>query len=413
MSHQQTDMKNWTAAILVVAANFIQSISLGINAVVFPTTLESYGAATWVIGVVLAIEFTSVFLINFGLTRMLKFASSYIWILISALIRFPAIALLAYTTEIPWWLILVFTHGIGNILVGTLLQTWINGIAFRRSRGFAMALFGTSISLGLAAGPVVLAWSSFFDPMVAPAIQQVDVLLQSWFGIVANEAISDETRHALYLSALISTIAVVPVLFGRFFAPTYSITVEGSVRELIGKAPAIMLAVGLCGVSILGLQSFITLYGMRNGLDLTTASLLLSSFMLGSILLEIPFAWLSDFFDRRYVMMGLVLVSLVATVFLPIAIYHPWQARILLFVWGGVIGGLYSICLAMLSERFTGADLVRANAAFSIMDAAGGMVGILGIGIAMELFDVDGLPYIIMFASLVYMSYAVTRYRVR
>ena len=57
--------------------------------------------------------------------------------------------------------------------------------------------------------------------------------------------------------------------------------------------------------------------------------------------------------------------------------------------------------------------LVRANAAFSIMDAAGGMVGILGIGIAMELFDVDGLPYIIMFASLVYMSYAVTRYRVR
>ena len=413
MSHPQTDMRNWTAAILVVAANFIQSISLGINAVVFPTSLESYGAATWVIGAVLAIEFTSVFLINFGLTRMLKVANSYIWILISALIRFPAIALLAYTTEIPWWLILVFTHGIGNILVGTLLQTWINGIQFKRSRGFAMALFGTSISLGLAAGPVVLAWSSFFDPMVASAVQQVDLWLQTYFGIVANEAIATDTRHALFLSALISTIAVVPVLFGRFFAPSYSMTVEGSVRVLIGKAPAIMFAVGLCGVSILGLQSFITLYGMRNGLDLTTASLLLSSFMLGSILLEIPFAWLSDFFDRRYVMMGLVLVSLVATVFLPIAIYHPWQARILLFVWGGVIGGLYSICLAMLSERFTGDDLVRANAAFSIMDAAGGMVGILGIGIAMELFDVDGLPYIIMFASLVYLSYAVTRYRVR
>lgn len=413
MSQQQTDAKNWTAALLVVAANFIQSISLGINAVVFPTSLESYGAATWVIGAVLAIEFTSVFLISFGLVRMLKVANSYVWILVSALIRFPAIALLAYTTQIEWWLILVFTHGIGNILVGTLLQTWINGISFKRSRGFAMALFGTSISLGLAAGPVVLAYSGMFEPMVLPAIETLDRWLLEYFGIVASDAIPQQTRVYLYLSALLSTLAVVPVLAGRFFAPTYSITVSGGIRMIIARAPAIMLAVGLCGVSILGLQSFITLYGMRNGMDLTTASLLLSSFMLGSILLEIPLAWLSDYFDRRYVMMALVVVSLVATVFLPIAIYKPWQAQVLLFAWGGVIGGLYSICLAMLSERFTGEDLVRANAAFSVMDAAGGMVGILGIGIAMQAFDVDGLPYVIMFASLLYLSFAVTRYRVR
>ncbi len=409
----QSHLRNWTAAALVVAANFIQSISLGINAVVFPTSLESYGAATWIIGAVLAIEFTSVFLINFGLVRMLSWASSYAWILVSALIRFPALALLAYTTDIGWWLVLVFMHGIGNILVGTLLQTWLNGIPFERSRGFAMALFGTSISLGLAAGPIVLQWAETLAPFIDPAITAIDAWLAAQFSIVANVAIPAESRLHFYLSALISTLAVVPVLLGRFFAPSYSVTAQGGVRDVIARAPAIMFAVGLCGISILGLQSFITLYGMRNGLDLTSASLLLSSFMLGSILLEIPFAWISDFFDRRYVMMGLVMVSLVAAVYLPIAIYETWQARVLLFVWGGVIGGLYSICLAMLAERFVDEDLLKANAAFSIMDAAGGMVGILGIGFAMEAFDVDGLPYLIMFASLLYLTFAMTRYRVR
>jgi MFS family permease len=217
----------------------------------------------------------------------------------------------------------------------------------------------------------------------------------------------------LFASAILSTIAVLPIMLGRLFAPRFERTESASLVRAVRLAPAIMFAVAVCGVSILGLQSFITVYGMSNGLGLSEASLLLTAFMLGSILLEMPVAWLSDFFDRRYVMIALVLLSLIAAVYLPIAIYDPWSARVLLFLWGGVIGGLYSICLAVTAERFTGPDLVAANAAFSIMDASGGMVGILAIGLAMQLLGVDGLPYVIMFASVAYFSFALTRYQVR
>lgn len=408
-----SELRNWSAAMLVVAANFTQSISVGINAVVFPTTLESYGASTAVIGLVLAVEFLSVFVINFGLSRMLKFGGSYAWMLLSTLIRLPAIALLAYVTEIPWWIGLIFLHGIGNILLGILLQTWINGLPFARARGFTMALFGTSISLGLACGPVIMQYTEALHWLLDPAIAAGDRWLAEYAGLQIAAGIAPDTRAFLYLSALLSTLSVVPVVLGRLFAPTYNIERHGSVREAIARAPAIMFAVGLCGVTILGLQSFITLYGMKNGLDLTTASLLLSSFMLGSIVLEIPLAWISDHFDRRYVMIALTMVSLVAATFLPIAIYEPWQARILLFVWGGVAGGLYSVCLALLGERFHGEELVTANAAFGVMDAVGGMIGIFGIGLAMHVFELDGLPYVIMFASLAYFTFALTRYPVR
>lgn len=410
---RHSDARNWTAALLVVAANFIQSISVGINAVVFPTSLEAYGASTSVIGAVLAIEFLSVFVINFGIGKMMRFGGSYTWILLSSVIRLPAIILLAYVTSIPWWIVLVFIHGLGNILLGTLLQTWINGIPFQRSRGLAMAMFGTSISLGLACGPLVIQFADEFMWLIGPATAGIDAWLNESFGFVMDERVQPSTRVYLYLSALLSTASVLPVIVGRLFAPSYSSSEHGSLLAIIGRAPAVMFAVGLCGVTILGLQSFITLYGMKNGMDLTAAALLLSSFMLGSIVLEIPFAWLSDFFDRRYVMIALTLVSLVAAVFLPIAIYETWQARILLFIWGGVIGGLYSICLAMLSERFVDRDLLTANAAFSVMDASGGIIGIVGIGLAMEAFELDGLPYMIMFATLVYFSFALTRYPVK
>jgi MFS family permease len=409
----QSDSRNLFAAFLVTAASLIQAISIGINAVVLPTTLKSYGASTSVIGAVLAIEFVSVFAISFGLTRMLRVMNLYTWLLLSTLIRLPSIALIAYFTDVPTWLLLVFLHGVGSIMFGTLLQTWLNSIPFARSRGLAMAALGTSVSLGLALGPIVLYSLDGVSWMIEPSIGRADELLATWTGLQVADGIAEGTRVALFASALLSTLAALPLLLGRFVAPRFERTEQGSLLRAIRRAPAAMYATAVCGVSIFGIQSFITVYGISNGLTLVDASLLLSAFMLGAIFLEMPFGWISDIFDRRYVMIILVLLSLIAAVYLPIAIYDPWTARILLFCWGGVIGGLYSICLALIAERFAGPDLVAANGALSVMDAAGGMFGILAIGVAMDLFDMDGLPYVIMFAGVLYFSFALTRYRVR
>lgn len=180
----------------------------------------------------------------------------------------------------------------------------------------------------------------------------------------------------------------------------------------IMRAKGPMFAVAMGGVSIFGVTAFITLYGIRNDLSLADATLLLTCFMLGSLFLEAPLTWLSDFFDRRYVIVGSSFLSMICAVYLPIAIYVNYQAWILLFIWGGVIGAIYSTALALIGDRFEGEELVAANAGYSIMDAAGGTVGILLIGFLMDAFGADGLPYVIMFASILYFSFALTRYKV-
>jgi MFS family permease len=197
------------------------------------------------------------------------------------------------------------------------------------------------------------------------------------------------------------------------FAPRFERPGQGRLLPTLRQAPAAMFALALTGATILGLQGFITLYGMNNGLAFEQAALLLSAFMLGAIALEMPVAWVSDHFDRRYVMMALVLLSLVAAVGLPMAIYDLWLARGLLFVWGGVMGGLYSICLTVIAERFEGDAQVAANGMASIMEALGGIFGILAIGVAMQAFQVDGLPYVLMFACVLYFTFALTRYPIR
>jgi len=397
---------------LIIAGNFLQSISVGINAIIFTTALASYGASTSLIGLILAIEYLSVFATSFGLPRILKVISLSVGLELSLLFRIPAILALCYVTKPEWWAFWVFLHSVGNFLFGILLQTWINGLAFERNKGFVMGLFGTSISLGLALGPPLIYLSGVNPELMAPIVQFMESFMRLHLNLEFPVEVSLMTKTGLLLSAIISACAAIPTLICRFSAPRPKISIA-TVPQIIRSSPAAFFAVMLCGFTILGLQSFITLYGMKDGLDITAASYLMTAFMLGSITLEVPIASLSDRFDRRYVLIILVLLSLVSAIYLPIAVYWTWPARILLFVWGGMMGAIISICLALISERFEGEKLVPANGAFSIMDNFGGLVGVLTMGLAMDYFGEDGFPYALMLASVAYFSFALTRYRVQ
>ena len=221
-----------------------------------------------------------------------------------------------------------------------------------------------------------------------------------------------ELQVQFIASSLISLGAFVPLLLSFGLVPRLQLDKGTKVVSTIARSPTVMIAVAMAGVSYFGVSAFITLYGFRNGLTIANASLLLTAFMLGSLILEAPLTLLSDFFDRRYILMGSVLLCILCAVFLPISIYVPYQAWILLFCWGGVIGSVYSISLTLIGEQFEGPDLVAANAGWSLMDGAGGAIGVLLIGFSMDVFDSDGLPYIIMLAGIAFFTFALTRYRV-
>ncbi len=62
-----------------------------------------------------------------------------------------------------------------------------------------------------------------------------------------------------------------------------------------------------------------------------------------------------------------------------------------LFVWGGVIGGLYTVGLAALAEKFHGPKLGDANAAYIMMYALGMMAGPPALGLGLDLASPHGL----------------------
>lgn len=75
----------------------------------------------------------------------------------------------------------------------------------------------------------------------------------------------------------------------------------------------------------------------------------------------------------------------------PLLIETP-QIWPLIFVWGAVSYGIYTMSIIELGERFTGSTLVAGNAAFSLMWGVGGIAVPPLAGSAMDILGAGGLP---------------------
>ncbi len=111
----------------------------------------------------------------------------------------------------------------------------------------------------------------------------------------------------------------------------------------------------------------------------------------GNILFQIPIGMWADRADRRLVLLVCALTGLVGILAIPFVTHSLVLFAPTLFIFGGVVVGLYTVGLTLLGERFKGADLASANAAFVMMYSIGALVGPPLSGAAMDLWDPHGL----------------------
>ena len=87
--------------------------------------------------------------------------------------------------------------------------------------------------------------------------------------------------------------------------------------------------------------------------------------------------------------------NLAVCALLPLAIRSIWLLWPLLFIWGGAAFGVYTVALAGLGDRYSGAMLLTGSAAFGLMWGVGGIIGPASAGGAMQLWGPAGLPIIL------------------
>jgi hypothetical protein len=84
---------------------------------------------------------------------------------------------------------------------------------------------------------------------------------------------------------------------------------------------------------------------------------------------------------------------------------------LLMFAWGGLSGALYTVGLAHLGARFTGAALVSANAAFVFLYNVGLTAGPPIVGAGMDLAPPHGFALVLSGFGAAYAILILVRLR--
>jgi MFS family permease len=290
-----------------------------------------------------------------------------------------SLALLPLFPNVWAWFPIRFALGLSAELAFTAGDIWINQLADEKRRGRLIGMASMFQHGGFGVGPVLLV------------------------------VMGTETWTALYVGIAIVLGGLVPLMLARGTA----VVLEGDHRARIFHffriAPALMTAALMFGLIDSATLSLMPVYGLRMGLDEQMAEFVLSIFVVGAILAQIPIGFLADRVEARRLMAGSTVIAVLSIAALPFLVTDPVLIFPILLAMGATLGSFYTVALTAMGRRFKSAQLVGATTSFMFLWAFGSVIGPGISGAAMEVLGPNGMPIVGVAFGLVFLAVLLRR----
>lgn len=349
--------------------------------------LEQHGAGAFTIGLNSAAGGFGIFLIAPFIGRLVARLGTVGCMRLG--LGVAAICMLLFPLWIdPWpWFVIRLVLGCGGALLFVLSEAAVNALTPDAIRGRVLGVYATLFSVGYASGPLILglAGSEGWLPFIlASTLFVLGLIPAGRLGRASDRLANPEGGNG---HRLLDTWRVAPIAMAAVFA-----------YAVLEAAQFALLPV----------------YALGRGMGEGAAAGLLSAWISGNILLQYPLGWLGDRWPRLRVMLLCAATAAAGSLLIPPAITAaPLLLWPLLVLLGGVMGGLYTLALTLVGERFQGADLTQANTAFVMTFQLGAIAGPPYAGAFMHSAAVTGLPWALALPALVLAGTLLARGRTR
>lgn len=352
----------WGTYFAVLTAVLSVGLALGVSMPLVSLRLESWGYGSFAIGVMAAMPAIGVLLgaslssrlaARFGTPGLMRLC---LWA--GAL----SIGLLVLLPSYPLWLVLRLLIGMILTIVFILGESWINQLVIEQWRGRLVALYGSSYALSQLAGPLLLGVMGSEDD------------LGFWIG-----------AGLLLLAPL--------VLLGRDGAPSAE-ACSVTLLDLIGfcrRLPVIAWAIALFAAFEAMILTLLPVYCLQQGFSTEIALFMVSTVVVGDALLQLPIGALADRMSRRTLFSGCALMLLLSSLAIPLML-QTWAIWPLWVLFGASAGGLFTLSLVLIGERYRDDALVRANAHVAQLWGIGCLIGPLVAGAGSQWVSGHALP---------------------
>lgn len=365
----------------IFGATFCELVGVFMLTPLLLLRLKEGGVSTAVAGLFAATAWVGIFLmtpLTSALTQRLGRRPT-LWV--SAVVPVLAAAGYLLTDSLPLWFGLHLVAGMAGGLRWVLAEAVVAEFSPPLQRGRYVGLFETMVGTTFVIGPAVLALVGPSNPVAL------------WLVL------------AFLLLGLLGSLAI-PRLPAAADERAAAVGIQGVWHAL--RAHPLIMTVGFVGGFFeSGLTSILPLYGLALGMGATAAALLVSASGLGSALMMLPAGTLADRLAQRpgqggahgarlSILHGCALLTLLATLLIPLVAGAPWLAAAVAFVWGGAGGSLYTLAMIDIGSREDGITLVNSTAVLVLSYTLGGVLA-PALGAAMlQWAPVFGFPALLL-----------------
>ncbi|MGX6444744.1 MFS transporter [Neobacillus sp. K501] len=357
----------WILVGIVAISGFSQGMLLPLIAVIFENSgvssfLNGLNATALYIGILLVSPFMEMPLRKYGYKPVIVFGGALV---VAALALFPL------WKSFWFWFCLRLLIGIGDHSLHFATQTWITSSSPKEKRGRNISLYGLFFGIGFAAGPLMTPLVNVYEAL--PFIISSILCLVGWLFVFTLK--NDFPEQEVGMNSFINTIK-------RF----------GHAMKYGWVAFLPPFCYGFLESSLNG--SF-PVYALRMDIDVSSVSLVLTAFAIGTIITQLPLGVLSDQYGRRNILVIVLLLGFIG--FTSASIFEQSKVGLLIsFLFSGmVVGSTFSLGISYMTDLVPKNLLPTGNLLCGIFFSLGSLSGPIIGGLFIQYFQGISFFYII------------------
>jgi MFS family permease len=349
--------------------NFCAGMSMAIFGMLTATWMEESGYQKLLIGVIAATYYLFQIFGAPAAERIMRRAGVRSALVVGLAFASLASPLFAFTRSPVLLGVVRGAAGFGVGVCVTAAQTALISLSSPAKRGFVSGLHALAFALGLALGP-----------LIGPRLYEITPKLAAGFG------------GLVFAGALLTSLLEVPG--GVTGSSLERLPVASKIRAPLHA----ILAYGFAEATLFSLYPPVL---VQRGSTVREIGVVLTMFVLGSIVFTLPVARFGDRYGRERALAGCVALGIVSM--LGLLWTDNFVAMVLLaFCAGGGVGASYAVAMALVADPLTPQELPSGMALFTIALGIGCVAGPIITGAALSLFgdSIVFLPAVVIFAVL-------------
>ncbi|NVK42613.1 MAG: MFS transporter [Oceanospirillaceae bacterium] len=364
---------------------FIMMLGFGLTGLLLPVRMGLEGMNTDTIGMVLSMY--AVGMLLGGLyARLLIIRAGHIR-MFAAVAALCAISVLACSLSTnPWlWGLMRMLMGFCMACALAAIDSWLSENATQETRGRI-----------LAANQIVIMGAFFIGQFMINLASPSDTTL-------------------FIIAGMLLSLALIPIVMSRKSGPSVTEVRSMSMVAIFRLSPLGVVSCFFCGILYSGILNMLPIFAGNYGIEGFQLSLFMGAAVFGAFILQFPVGYLSDHFDRRTVLFGLLIVTIAASIAAPFLVGLDSRLPIMIMVAliTGVFACMYPMSISETFDKVLQSDMVAAMGGLIAVYALGSIIGPYAASLSMRLFGSDALFSFLAVLEALLLLFVIYRMRVR